>query len=75
MNCVLPFRSYGLHPAIIQGLEDSDYFRSTNLQGQVIRHSGAGDPLILMSPSGTGKTCAFVPLLFDFLTKKYFAHS
>jgi superfamily II DNA/RNA helicase len=78
LDCVSSFHDYGLHPAIVQGLEDTDHFRSTDIQDKAMKyvHSrGPAQGLILMGPSGTGKTCAFSILLLEHLAKQFFTVS
>ncbi|OHT12425.1 Eukaryotic initiation factor 4A [Tritrichomonas foetus] len=67
-----PFSVMNIHPALKQGLIDSAHYRSTPIQEQAIIHFFHNDPLILFSPSGTGKTCAFSILMLELIARKYF---
>lgn len=67
-----PFLNMNIHPAIKQGLIDTAHYRSTQIQEMAIAHFHDNHPLILLSPSGTGKTCAFSILMLETIARKYF---
>ena len=66
------FETFRLAPALVRGLEDSEHFRATKLQEEVIEKMDLARPMILCSPSGTGKTCAFSILTFQSIYDVYF---
>lgn len=73
LDCFSAFSASGVHPAIARGLEASEHFRATFVQEQVIRGIGTPMPLILKSPSGTGKTCAYCISMLEVICRRYFA--
>lgn len=73
MDVCSSFENLPLHPAIIQGLADSDYFRATKIQYAMIKNFDIGRPIILQSPNGTGKTGAYSIALLQKIASKYFS--
>jgi ATP-dependent RNA helicase RhlE len=60
----MPFRSLGLGPKILQSVHSAGYQTPTPIQAAAIPHILAGDDIIGIAQTGTGKTAAFVlPLL------------
>ena len=58
------FAEFGLHPLILQSIEESGYTRSTPIQAQAIPVVLAGRDVMGAAQTGTGKTAAFtVPIL------------
>lgn len=72
IDACTPFPQTNIHPAIKQGLIDTAHFRCTHIQEMALSHIQDNNPLILLSPSGTGKTCAFSILMLENICKKYF---
>src|SRR6266567_4731463 len=62
--CVMPFRALNLSPQILQAVRDSGYTEPTPIQIAAIPLILAGDDVIGIAQTGTGKTAAFVlPIL------------
>jgi ATP-dependent RNA helicase RhlE len=60
----MPFRALHLSPEILQAVRDSDYTEPTPIQIAAIPLILAGDDVIGIAQTGTGKTAAFVlPIL------------
>ena len=60
----MPFKSLGLHPLIIQAIQDTGYTEPTPIQAAAIPEILKGHDLIGIAQTGTGKTAAFtLPLL------------
>ena len=72
LDCRGEFARFPLDADLVRGLEDSAHFRATKMQEEVIEKMELGRPLILCSPSGTGKTCAFSILMFQSLCEACF---
>lgn len=67
------FKTFDIHPAIKQGLIDSGHYRATPIQEMAISQKDRAAVLIL-SPSGTGKTCAFSILMLNRILQKKGQH-
>src|SRR6266513_15777 len=62
--CLMPFRALHLSPQILQAVRDSGYTEPTPIQIAAIPLILAGDDVIGIAQTGTGKTAAFVlPIL------------
>src|ERR1051326_1079420 len=60
----MPFRALNLSPQIAQAVRDAGYTEPTPIQVAAIPHILAGDDVIGIAQTGTGKTAAFVlPIL------------
>ena len=60
----MPFRNLGLNPELLKAVEEADYTEPTPIQAQAIPLILAGNDLIGIAQTGTGKTAAFVlPIL------------
>ena len=67
------FDKIGLDKEIVDGLNDSNHFRCTQIQREcILNFFNKKKNLIIQSPSGTGKTCAFSINLLETIYKKYF---
>lgn len=75
IDCCGAFSTFGLHPELVRGLEDSDRFRATKIQEEAIEKFSIKKHLILCAHSGTGKTCAFSILVFQHIIDLYFVES
>lgn len=68
------FDTFDIHPAIQQGMINSGHYRATPIQEMAISEKNRAT-LLLLSPSGTGKTCTKVqrlnaPNILKFLRSK-----
>ncbi len=60
----MPFRALQLSPPILQAVQEAGYTEPTPIQVAAIPHILAGDDVIGIAQTGTGKTAAFVlPIL------------
>ena len=60
----MPFQALGLHPLILQAIQETGYTEPTPIQGAAIPEILKGNDLIGIAQTGTGKTAAFtLPLL------------
>ncbi|MFT3885593.1 MAG: DEAD/DEAH box helicase [Flavobacteriales bacterium] len=62
---VIDFRSFGLDPGLIEGLESMGIRKPTPIQAQAIPAALDGRDLIACAQTGTGKTAAFLLPLID----------
>ena len=72
MDNLSPFYRFPLHPELIKGLEESNYYRATIIQQATIQSLHLPQPMILQSPNGTGKTAAYCIALLERIARKYF---
>src|SRR5271168_262992 len=64
----MPFKSLGLHAALVHACKDMNYAAPTPVQAQAIPAVLTGKDLIATAQTGTGKTAAFLlPLLHQLL--------
>jgi len=67
----MPFRALNLSPKILQAVDDAGYTEPTPIQVAAIPHILAGDDVIGIAQTGTGKTAAFVwPILMKLVESK-----
>src|SRR5256714_816343 len=67
----MSFRALNLSPKILQAVDDAGYTEPTPIQVAAIPHILAGDDVIGIAQTGTGKTAAFVwPILMKLLESK-----
>ncbi|HND38995.1 MAG: DEAD/DEAH box helicase [Candidatus Accumulibacter sp.] len=66
----MTFAEIGLHPALLAALADCGYSQPTPVQQQAIPAALAGDDLLVSSPTGSGKTAAFVLPALDLLANE-----
>ncbi len=60
----MPFKALGLHPLILQAIQETGYTEPTPIQAAAIPEIISGNDLIGIAQTGTGKTAAFtLPLL------------
>jgi ATP-dependent RNA helicase RhlB len=61
----LTFSSLGLHPLVMQGIEDAGFDRCTPIQAQTLPIALTGKDVAGQAQTGTGKTAAFLLALFQ----------
>ncbi|MFB3855073.1 MAG: DEAD/DEAH box helicase [Vicinamibacterales bacterium] len=71
----MPFESLGLHPAILAGVAERRFKKTTPIQSAVIPLLRAGSDVIACAATGTGKTAAFVLPILDRLIAGAIAES
>jgi ATP-dependent RNA helicase RhlE len=67
---LVPFDTLGLHPAVLAGVAERRFARTTAIQSWVVPLAIAGRDIIACAPTGTGKTAAFVLPLLDRLVRE-----
>jgi ATP-dependent RNA helicase RhlE len=65
----VPFDSLGLHPALLRGVADRGFEKTTPIQTAVIPSARDGGDLVVCAETGTGKTAAFVLPILDRLLR------
>lgn len=65
------FTEFNFHPALLEGIEASNYETATPVQQQVIPPILAGKDIIASAQTGTGKTAAFLlPIIHRLLSRE-----
>ncbi|KAI5172840.1 ATP-dependent RNA helicase DDX10/DBP4 [Nematocida sp. LUAm3] len=68
----MDFKNFGIHTAIVNGLEKSSYLTPTEVQGRIIPLARQGGNVVCSAKTGSGKTLAFlVPLLDRLLNMRW----
>ncbi len=66
----VPFSSLGLHPKIMTGLETAKFTHCTPIQALTLPPALEGDDVAGQAQTGTGKTAAFLLVIFNQLLKQ-----
>jgi ATP-dependent RNA helicase RhlB len=72
----MKFNEFNLHPDLQKGIDEAGYVDCMPVQEQVLTHAFGGQDLYVQSQTGTGKTAAFLVVIFqrllteDFLSGK-----
>jgi len=66
----VPFSSLGLHPKILSGLEAAKFTHCTPIQALTLPPALEGDDVAGQAQTGTGKTAAFLLVIFNQLLKQ-----
>jgi len=72
----MEFKNFGLHPDLQKGIDEAGYVNCMPVQEQVMSKAFGGQDLYVQSQTGTGKTAAFLIVIFqrmlteDALTKR-----
>jgi ATP-dependent RNA helicase RhlB len=72
----MKFNEFNLHPDLRKGIDEAGYADCMPVQEQVLTHAFGGQDLYVQSQTGTGKTAAFLVVIFqrllteDFLSGK-----
>ena len=61
----MDFREFNLHPDLQRGIDEAEYTVCMPVQEQVLKHAFSGEDLYVQSQTGTGKTAAFLTLIFQ----------
>ena len=61
----MKFTDFNLHPDVLKGLAQAEYYDCMPVQEQVLTHAFSGHDLYVQSQTGTGKTAAFLVIIFQ----------
>ena len=61
----MEFKELNLHPDLQRGIADAEYTVCTSVQEQVLTNAFGGQDLYVQSQTGTGKTAAFLIVIFQ----------
>jgi ATP-dependent RNA helicase RhlB len=61
----MEFDNFNLHPDLQRGLAEAEYYACMPVQEQVLTHAFGGQDLYVQSQTGTGKTAAFLVVIFQ----------
>jgi ATP-dependent RNA helicase RhlB len=61
----MEFKNFNLHPDLQKGLDEAGYINCMPVQEQVLTHAFGGQDLYVQSQTGTGKTAAFLVVIFQ----------
>jgi ATP-dependent RNA helicase RhlE len=71
MRAFMPFKTFGLHPDLLRGIQELGFTRPTPIQLDALPPALAGKDVLAAAATGSGKTAAFVlPILQRLLGKK-----
>jgi ATP-dependent RNA helicase RhlB len=61
----MKFTEFDLHPHLQRGIAEADYVTCMPVQEQVLTHAFGGQDLYVQSQTGTGKTAAFLIVIYQ----------
>jgi ATP-dependent RNA helicase RhlB len=61
----MEFKEFNLHPDLQRGIAEAGYIACMPVQEQVLTHAFSGQDLYVQSQTGTGKTAAFLTVIFQ----------
>ena len=70
----MDFSELKLHPDLQRGLSEAGYITCMPVQEQVLQHAFGGQDLYVQSQTGTGKTAAFLVVIFQRLLSEALLH-
>ena len=70
----MEFTELNLHPDLQKGLNEAGYITCMPVQEQVLAHAFGGQDLYVQSQTGTGKTAAFLIVIFQRLLSEDMLH-
>jgi len=70
----MKFSDLNLHPDLMRGLNETGYINCMPVQEQVLQHAFSGNDLYVQSQTGTGKTAAFLVVIFQRLLTEDMLH-
>ena len=68
----MEFKEFTLHPDLQRGIAEAEYITCMPVQEQVLTHAFGGQDLYVQSQTGTGKTAAFLVVIFQRLLTEEF---
>ncbi|MCL2270637.1 MAG: DEAD/DEAH box helicase, partial [Treponema sp.] len=68
----MKFNEINLHPDLQRGLAEADYIECMPVQEEVLTHAFNGQDLYVQSQTGTGKTAAFLVIIYQRLLTENF---
>jgi len=70
----MEFSELKLHPDLERGLNEAEYITCMPVQEEVLKHAFGGQDLYVQSQTGTGKTAAFLVVIFQRLLAEDMLH-
>jgi ATP-dependent RNA helicase RhlB len=70
----MEFTGFNLHPDLLRGISEAGYVTCMPVQEQVLTHAFNGQDLYVQSQTGTGKTAAFLIVVFQRLLSEELLH-
>ncbi|MDR2535236.1 MAG: DEAD/DEAH box helicase [Treponema sp.] len=70
----MEFKELNLHPDLQRGIAEAEYLTCTPVQEQVLANAFGGQDLYVQSQTGTGKTAAFLIVIFQRLLTEPLLH-
>ncbi|MDR2758279.1 MAG: DEAD/DEAH box helicase [Spirochaetaceae bacterium] len=70
----MEFKEFNLHPDLMRGLVEAGYISCMPVQEQVLTNAFGGHDLYVQSQTGTGKTAAFLVVIFQRLLTESLLH-
>ena len=61
----MDFKEFNLHPGLLRGITEAGYINCMPVQEQVLANAFSGQDLCVQSQTGTGKTAAFLVVIFQ----------
>jgi ATP-dependent RNA helicase RhlB len=61
----MEFKNFKLHPDLQKGIDEAGYINCMPVQEQVLTHAFGGQDLYVQSQTGTGKTAAFLVVIYQ----------
>jgi ATP-dependent RNA helicase RhlB len=61
----MEFKNFKLHPDLQKGIDEAGYLNCMPVQEQVLTHAFGGQDLYVQSQTGTGKTAAFLVVIYQ----------
>jgi ATP-dependent RNA helicase RhlB len=61
----MEFKELNLHPDLQRGIAEAEYIACMPVQEQVLANAFGGQDLYVQSQTGTGKTAAFLIVIFQ----------
>ena len=65
ISIYMEFKNFNLHPNLQKGIDEAGYVNCMPVQEQVLSHAFGGQDLYVQSQTGTGKTAAFLVVIYQ----------